>query len=56
MSLAAASRARILPSRGGIGLFVDMMRMRMSLGLCKLDGRSDASLRTDSETPFYLVS
>jgi hypothetical protein len=28
----------------------------MSLGLCKLDGRSDASLRTDSETPFYLVS
>jgi hypothetical protein len=50
MSLAAASRARILSSRGGMELSVDMLRLSLSLG--RLDGRSDASLRTGSEPRF----
>ena len=50
MVLAAASRACILSSRGGIiEVSVGMM---MSLSFCRSVGRSNASIRTGSESHF----
>jgi hypothetical protein len=48
MSLAAACRARILSSRGGIELSVDMLGM----SLCRSNVRSNASTRTESRSHF----
>jgi hypothetical protein len=46
MSLAAACRARVLSSRGGIELSVDMLGM----SLCRSNVRSNASTRTDFQS------